>query len=133
MKWKYVWGWFPLLFLAFANGAIRQFGYQELLGELNAHQVSTGIGMILFGYYFFWIDQKWKPVNVNETMKIGFIWVFMTISFEFGMGVAMGNPWEIMVHNYNLADGRVWVVTLAWVAIGPSVFFWWRKKREKEW
>lgn len=133
MKWKYVWGWFPLLVLAFANGTIRQVGYQNLLGELNAHQVSTAIGMILFGYYFFWIDQKWKPVNVNETMKIGFLWVVMTIIFEFGMGVAMGRPWEIMIHDYNLAAGRVWVVILAWVAIGPSVFFWWRKKREKDW
>ncbi|MCA0445914.1 MAG: hypothetical protein LCH54_06765 [Bacteroidetes bacterium] len=130
MKWKYVWGWFPLLAIAFINGTIRQIGYQELLGELNAHQVSTAIGMILFAFYFLWIDQKWKPVSVNETMKIGFLWVILTIIFEFGMGVGMGRPWEIMVHDYNLAAGRVWVVILAWVAIGPSVVFWWRKKRE---
>jgi hypothetical protein len=48
---KYTIAWIPMVFIAMANGAIRQLGYGKLLGELSAHQLSCLTGIMLFLLY----------------------------------------------------------------------------------
>jgi hypothetical protein len=43
-----------MVFIAIANGAIREEWYGKHLSALHAHQVSTGIGALLFGIYI-WV------------------------------------------------------------------------------
>ena len=52
MKWKYFIGWLSLLVIAFINGAFRQIVFQNSLGDLRAHQLSTAIGISLFASIF---------------------------------------------------------------------------------
>ena len=33
----------------------------------------------------------------------------------------MGHPWTKLFHDYNLLEGRLWVVVLIWVTISPLV------------
>ena len=47
--WKYVLAWIPMVFIAIANGAIREGWYGKHVSELQAHQVSTVTGVLLFG------------------------------------------------------------------------------------
>jgi hypothetical protein len=49
--WKYLLAWIPMVLIAIANGALRQAWYGKHLGELQAHQVSTVSGVLLFGAY----------------------------------------------------------------------------------
>ena len=51
---KYVLAWFPLVFIAIVNGAIREGWYGKHLSELQAHQISTITGVLLFGVYI-WV------------------------------------------------------------------------------
>jgi hypothetical protein len=51
MIWKYVLCWFGLLVIAMFNGALRDFGYKPVLGDLVAHQISCVIGIVLFGIF----------------------------------------------------------------------------------
>ncbi len=48
---KYVLAWFPMVAIAIANGVLRQTWYGKHLGELQAHQISTLTGVVLFGVY----------------------------------------------------------------------------------
>jgi hypothetical protein len=124
MKWKYFLGWLSLLLLAFINGTIRQVVFQKYLGELHAHQLSTAIGITLFGIYIYWIVQRWRPESLKETMHIGFLWVFLTVVFETGMAKVFQNrAWSSVFHDYNILEGRVWILVLIWVAIAPSLFY----------
>ena len=45
----------------------------------------------------------------------------MAFEFMFGRFV-MGHPWSRLLQDYNLLQGRVWVVFLAWLALAPYVF-----------
>jgi hypothetical protein len=129
MKWKYVLGWFPLVIIAVVNGAIRQIAFQKSLGELHAHQLSTAIGITLFGVYIYWLIRRWKPDSYGEAIRIGLLWMFLTIGFEFMLGrLILGRDWSLLLNDYNICEGRVWTLVLIWVAIAPLVFF--RMKRK---
>jgi hypothetical protein len=44
----------------------------------------------------------------------------MTIAFEFGFGhYVAGHSWSRLLADYNLANGRVWSLFLAWIAVLP--------------
>jgi hypothetical protein len=69
---KHVLSWFGLLVIAIINGAIRDFVYKPYLGDLIAHQVSTAIGIILFGIFIWYISKRW-PVECNQ-LAINFVY-----------------------------------------------------------
>jgi hypothetical protein len=125
MKWKYLLGWIPLVFIAIINGTIRQIFFQKPFGELNAHQLSTATGIVLFGLYIYWLMRCWRPESIKAAVQIGLVWVVLTVIFEFCMGrIILGRDWSVLLHDYNIAGGRVWILVLIWVAIAPSVFYW---------
>jgi len=130
VKWKYFTGWLMMLVIAVANGTFRQVVFQGALGELRAHQLSSVIGVILFGFYIRWLIARWKPSSLPETFRIGALWVVLTVIFEFSMGrFIAGREWAVLLHDYNVAEGRVWVFVLLWVLVAPSVFFAIERKR----
>ena len=68
--WKYVLAWIPMVFIAIFNGALREGWYGKHLGELQAHQVSTGIGVLLFGVYSGrsfgdYLSMNYRPSSMN--------------------------------------------------------------------
>jgi hypothetical protein len=126
---RHILGWFGLLVIAIVNGAIRDFIYRSYLGDLLAHQVSTGIGIILFGIFIWYLNKRWPLASSHQAWTVGFIWLGMTISFEFLFFHYVRNiPWEVLVHDYNIFEGRVWILVLVWTTIAPWVMWRWSKK-----
>ena len=121
---KYTLAWIPMVFIAIINAAIREAVYKKYLGELLAHQVSTVTAIILFGLYV-WALSFWRKLqSPAHAFTIGFIWLALTISFEFIFGhFVMGNPLSTLLHDYNILAGRVWVLVLVWITIAPYVFY----------
>lgn len=116
--------WFAFPFIAIFNAAFRELIYKKPLGDLAAHQISTATGIIIFAIVFYFIFKKWKIESAKHAILLGVIWLGLTILFEFGFGhYIMGNPWEKLLHDYNLAEGRVWSLFLVWLTIAPFVFY----------
>lgn len=116
--------WFTFPFIAIFNATLRELIYKKPLGDLAAHQISTVTGIIIFAIVFYFIFKKWKIDSVKDTGLVGIIWLALTILFEFGFGhYIMGNPWQKLLHDYNLAEGRVWSLFLVWITIAPFVFY----------
>lgn len=121
---RYTLCWFVLLIAAVVNGAIRDGVYKELLGELAAHQVSTLTGVSLFAVIIWWMTRLWPMHSSRQAWTVGFIWLIMTISFEFVFfHFVVGHPWSKLLHDYNILEGRVWILVLLWTFIAPYVFF----------
>ncbi len=121
---KYILWWFAFPFVGILNGVLREASYKTFVGDLPAHQISTVTGILFFGIIFYLIFKKWKIESVKHAILIGVIWLGLTILFEFGFGhYIMGNPWEKLLHDYNLAEGRVWSLFLLWITIAPFVFY----------
>jgi len=121
---KYCIAWIIMPVIGIINGVIRQLGYGKLVGELLAHQVSTVTGIILFGIYVWLLSLKWRIDSAGQAIVIGFIWLGLTIVFEFIFGhYVMKHPWSRLFHDYNILEGRMWLLILIWITIAPYVFF----------
>jgi len=121
---RYTIAWIPMVFIAIMNATIRQLWYSRFMSELRAHQVSTVTGIAFFGLYTWLLGLKWKIQSERQALAIGFIWLVLTITFEFIFGhYVMGNPWSRLLHDYNLLEGRVWSLVLISIVILPYVIY----------
>jgi hypothetical protein len=121
---RYILAWVPMIAIGIANGVIRETTYGKHLSELRAHQVSTLIGICLFGVYVWGLTRFWRLESFGEAVAIGFIWLGLTIAFEFLFGrYVAGHSWNQLFRDYNLLAGRVWLVILIWITISPAVFY----------
>jgi hypothetical protein len=122
--WKYILAWVPMVLIAIANAFLRENVFAKRLSELQAHQVSTATGVLLFGIYIWVITRIWRPGSPGQAFIIGLIWLGLTVAFEFLFGrYVVGHPWSRLFHDYNLLAGRVWVMVLIWVTLAPYVFY----------
>ena len=121
---KYIAAWFVMLLVSIANGAARDFTYGKQMSELAAHQLSTLTSVLLLGAVIFAFVHFFPPASGQEAIFIGLFWMVLTIAFEFlFFHFVGGHSWAQLLANYNILEGRVWVVVLAWVAVAPYVFF----------
>ena len=124
MVFKYALLWIPMVFIAVANGAIRDLTYKNSLGELSAHQLSTLTGIVLFGIYIWAIGLEWKLQSSRQAAAVGALWLAFTLAFEFlFFHYAAGHPWHILLDAYNVCEGRIWVLVLIFIAIAPYLSY----------
>lgn len=120
----YITCWIGLVILAILNGAIREKIYGQFMSELSAHQLSTFIGLILFGLYIYFITGIFSLKSSKQALLIGGIWLMMTIIFEFIFGhYIIGHSLGSLFHDYNLIEGRVWILVLIWTFLAPYTFY----------
>lgn len=126
---KYFFLWFPMVLIAIINGAIRQGFYITFLDQLSAHQLSVVSGILFFAIYVWIISGKWRMTSKKQAITIGLMWLFMTIIFEFIFGhYVMGHAWEMLFNDYNIFEGRLWMIVLVWITLSPYIFYNIRKK-----
>jgi len=124
LMWKYVLAWIAMVLIAIANGALREASYGKCMSELQAHQISTLSGLLLFSAYIWVVIRTWRPDTSKRAITIGLIWLGLTVAFEFLFGhYVAGQSWSKLLYDYNVFAGRVWVVVLIWVTVAPYVFY----------
>ena len=115
--------WFVFLVIAFGLGAVREGLLRPRIGEAKAHVIGTLIAvafMILVIYAF--IQRVHGSCSMTDLILIGVLWLVMTVAFEFGFfHFVMGKPWEALLADYNVLRGRIWVLVLATVLLGPII------------
>lgn len=120
----YAASWPGTVVLAILNGTIREKLYGQFMRELSAHQLSTFIGIILFGAYIWILTGVWRIESPKQAFVIGVMWLIMTVVFEFIFGhFVMDHSWRKLLHDYNLIKGRVWVFVLIWTTVAPYIFY----------
>ena len=104
------------------NGAIREFLYKDVLGELFAHQLSSFIIVLLISVYVWVLEGRWKLSSSYAALAIGLIWLVQTIMFEFLFGhYGMGHSWDLLFADYNVFEGRFWSIVVFWIAFAPLI------------
>ena len=116
--------WLGMVVLAIVNGIIREKFYGQSMSELLAHQLSTFIAIILFGIYIFAFTGFFQIHSARQAFTIGGIWLIMTVIFEFVFGhYIAGHSWSRLLMDYNILNGRVWILVLIWTSLAPYVFY----------
>ena len=114
--------WLGGSILGIVNGAIRELVYKDSVGDLSAHYLSTAILIVLLGLYFLWLENRWPISSLKTALQIGLTWAVMTASFDFGFGHYIdGKSWAELAKDYDVTAGRVWILILAWIVIGPAL------------
>lgn len=106
--------WFILAISAIVVATFRVKVLLPPLGEQTAHQLGTILYMIVQFIIIFFFIKKIKVREQKTLLGIGIFWVIITIIFEFIFGhYVMGNSWEKLFADYNLFNGRIWILVLA--------------------
>ena len=112
--------WLFFLPVPIINGFLREKWYKAVVGETAAHQIGTlVVSSVFFIYAYISLKDKISVLNNVELLKIGLLWLIMTVFFEFGLGLAGGRSWEYMLADYNIIKGRIWVLVLLTVFTSP--------------
>lgn len=124
MIWRYILAWIPMIFIGIINGILREATYGKYLSDLRAHQISTFIGILLFGLYIWFVTRLVPLESAQQAIIIGFIWLALTILFEFTFGrFVAGHSWSKLFADYNILAGRIWILVLISIAIAPLLFY----------
>ncbi|MBU1230420.1 MAG: hypothetical protein KKA55_08620 [Proteobacteria bacterium] len=140
MFWAYaILTWLGLAALAVGLGALRVLLLQPLAGEGVAHVLGTLAGCALFlgvihwfvGRFFPRADLRSPRTRVRLAL-LGLFWTILTIAFEFGFGrYVRGLSWQILLADYNLLAGRLWVLVLLTLYFGPRLAAWAIARRKR--
>lgn len=113
--------WFLFIILAIANAGLREKVFTEFFDELRSHQLSTFTRMI-FLFVVTYLVLRYSGIDLTDTQAfiMGTIWFIMAISFEFLAGhYVFGNSWELLIGDYNIFKGRIWVLILITTFLAP--------------
>jgi hypothetical protein len=112
--------WCAILLAAIANGFVRQAWLIPKMGETAGHILSTVslsvIVALVAGMTIGWI----APASQQQALRLGILWLAMTLAFEFLAGhFLFGQPWHRLLADYNVANGRIWILVLVVTAVAP--------------
>jgi hypothetical protein len=55
-----------------------------------------------------------------DLIVVGLLWLVLTVAFEFDFFHSVGGkPWDVLLADYNILRGRLWILVLATVLLGP--------------
>ena len=112
--------WIALIVLAIANGSVRQFLLLPSVGPYAGHLISS-VTLSLLILLVAWLSIRWiGPATVQQAWLIGVLWLSATVAFEFLAGhYLFRNPWPKLFADYDVRQGRVWVVVLVATLVAP--------------
>ena len=113
--------WFVFLVVAFTLGTVRELVVTPLTGEDGAHIVGTlAVVAAFLGIMLIFVQRVRDDCTSGDFWLIGLLWLAMTVCFEFlFFHFVGGKPWDELLADYNVAQGRIWILVLLTTLLGP--------------
>jgi hypothetical protein len=106
--------------IAFGVGAVQEVLLRPRVGEPTAHAIGTPAVALVALVILAYIRRAHASCARADLLRIGLLWLVLTVAFEFGFfHYVVGKPWDVLLADYNLLRGRLWVLVLATVLLGP--------------
>jgi hypothetical protein len=111
--------WLAILVLASLNGAVRDLIVAPRIGDTMARALSTvmlcGVILLVTWYTIRWMGTQ----NARQALAVGALWLVLTLCFEFGAGRYAGKPWPVILGDYDVTRGRIWVLVPIITFVAP--------------
>src|SRR5688572_23048203 len=113
--------WMLFIPVAIINGLIREKLFRPKAGELRAHQISVLTACAAFFILaYFMLNRSVRETADKKLLLTGAVWMVMTVLFEFGFGhYAGGASWKRLIQDYNVREGRLWILVLLTLFMTP--------------
>ena len=123
MEIKHFMFWLPMIVLAFANATLRELVFIKHYSELRAHQLSTLTLIVFCSLYVWFVFPLLSIHHAKQALLVGFVWVLLTVAFEFGLGRSTKRSWEYLLRDYNMLEGHIWILFLVSLFLLPFACF----------
>lgn len=113
--------WVGILFLAIANGMLREAVLMPRLGTPAALLLSGSLlaALIIAVAY---LSLPWLQIRrPGQLWAVGLGWLALTLVFEFAFGLWQGKSWSVLLEAYSFRDGNIWPVVLAVTVLAPYI------------
>jgi hypothetical protein len=109
-------------FLAILNGFIRDFTYLRVVGEWDAHQISSITLILILLVYGLFIRQSLAITSVQQAVTCGLVWALLTFTFESILELwVLHESLQQMLSHYR--HGEWWPLVLIFVGTLPLMLF----------
>jgi hypothetical protein len=117
--------WFVLLTVAVINGSVREALITPRFGGFAGHLIST-VMLSAAIVFIAWMSIPWIGAEtMADGFSVGLTWLVLTLAFEFLAGhYLFGSPWEKVLADYNIGQGRIWVLVLLSTLLAPIWALW---------
>lgn len=114
--------WLGMVVMALLNGTLRALLTQPLLGETAARFLATLLLLAAIAAYVWWLLGRLPIPSEPLAWVLGASWLALTLTFELGFGgLVEGLSWETMLADYDITEGRIWVLVPLWVLVAPAL------------
>ncbi len=120
--------WLPMIVIAFLNATLRELILIKHFSEFRAHQLSTIVLILLCSVYVWFVFPLLKLETAAQAFLVGFVWLLLTVAFEFSLGRLTNKSWEYLFRDYNVLAGRLWVLFLICLFTLPYLVYVLRNK-----
>lgn len=112
--------WCCFIPAAILNGGLRQYVLEGSLGTYWALVVG-GILLSLFILLITWLLlPRIGRLTRREGLLTGFLWMLLTVGFEFVFGLSGGIPFCELLAAYNPMTGNLWVLVVITTLLAPT-------------
>jgi hypothetical protein len=118
---KQIAAWLLLPAVAATNGAVRDLTYGKAMGRDLAHAISCLPLAVAIIWWARFLARRWPVSGPRMAVRVGMVWLALTLLFEFGLGASQGTPLSEMISEYNVLRGRLWVFIPLITAAAPEL------------
>jgi hypothetical protein len=113
--------WLYVALATLMSGMFRSLFLVPRVGDHVAHVLSVLMLMIVVLLLSSVLVNKFLRQYVNSDLfLIGFLWVALSVSVDFLFEYyVMDVPWRVILHDYDLFSGRIWIFVLVTEFVGP--------------
>ena len=115
--------WLGFAGIAVAGGIFRVVWLQPQMGEFRANLIET-VALVVVLALLIRLAVPWLNPSLDRRslLRLGLFWTGLTLAFEFLFGHFVdGASWKVLLSNYNVAAGRLWILVPLTMGVGPAL------------
>ena len=100
-------------------------------GEFRANLIET-VALVVVLALLIRLAVPWLNPSLDRRslLRLGLFWTGLTLAFEFLFGNFVdGASWKVLLSNYNVAAGRLWILVPLTMGVGPALVGWLMSRR----
>jgi hypothetical protein len=103
------------------HGIARTLWLTPRIGDLRARQLGVLTGSLLI-LGIATLSIRWLgPRTARQALAIGMLWLLWMLTFEVGLGWALGTPWSRVAADYDPSQGGFMLFGMAALLLAPTI------------
>jgi hypothetical protein len=95
--------------------------YDSRWGLLVSHQIGMSSRIMYISIFAYLLLRYVKKYETMDLVHVGFLWLALTLLFEWGGSLAIGRPIDEILVGWNIFAGYVWPYVLMTYLMSPLI------------